>query len=123
MRSSYSRRGIRTLCPKCSSIPFIKLIEPSTILIQCKCSYTKTTSLEDYLNNDLSKVEGDYCPYCDQMIQHEWKHYSDTKHFCLLNKFPIEKCKDHNVITTHYCIECKKHIVKNAKKNIKKSIM
>ena len=101
---SKENRQILTLCPKCSSIPLIHIVEadkPDLIKIKCKCSeneiYKDIIPVKDYLN----KME-------------EINNQNKNKNKCEIEKENDEENEENEDIVpcqkeaTDYCVQCKK---------------
>ena len=126
------------VCPKCFSIPLLRIIpsQPDKIQIICTCSseqvlciknYIDTLKSEQQLNQKCEifqehsdKAANNFCVNCQHWLCDEcFKYHSkfNPEHKTMKSKVEIKtKCerhKDNNV--DHYCIKCKKHICNDCK--------
>ena len=88
MKNSKSVKYI-SLCPKCDSIPSIRIIQKdkSKITIDCLCGYKDTLNIKDYISFLSSVIEK--------------------------QKFTRDKCKKHNREYNSFCIECNCQLCKS----------
>ena len=80
------------ICPRCQQIPLIQLINPPNFIIsvKCKCSFTESISLDDFLNQINNNYEQLPKRYCEMKNNHITKLAEQYCYIC--KKWLCKKC-------------------------------